>query len=156
LPKTPTTTTQTPPPAQTGTPAAYFNPADGVVGQQYTLFASGFPANTTLAITLTRPDGVVERYSMTTNASGSGSYSFTQTGSRTVLGTYTATVSGGGRSASASTHVSAGGQQQQTPPPPPPTATATTPTTDGQLQCDPPRSQAEFEQCVESGQIGHD
>ncbi len=146
---------QTPPPAQ-ATPRASFSPASGTVGDTYTLYASGFPANTPMTITLTRPDGVVERYSFRTNASGEGSHTFARTGGNTVLGTYTAVVSGGGRSATASTHVSADPQQQQqTPPPPPPPPPATTEPS-GELQCHPPRSQLEFEQCVDSGQLGTD
>ncbi|HEX6388930.1 MAG TPA: DUF6777 domain-containing protein [Solirubrobacteraceae bacterium] len=152
LPRT-TTTAQTPPPAQTGTPRAYFTPASGTVGDTYTLHASGFPPNTPVTITLTRPDGAVERYSFTTNGAGSGSYTFARTGGNTVLGTYTAVVSGGGRSTTASTHVSAEPQQApppQAPPPPPP------PPASDELQCHPPRSQLEFEQCVEQGVLGTD
>jgi hypothetical protein len=153
-PRTPTTTTTTPPPAQTGTPAAYFTPSAGTVGDTYTLHASGFPANTPVSITLTRPDGVVERYSATTNANGDAAYTFQQTGSNTVLGTYTAVISGGGRSTQASTHVSADSHEQAPPPPPPPPPP--TATTGDELQCHPPRSQLEFEQCVETGELGTD
>ena len=50
---------------------------------------SGFRANATLTIELTRPDGVGESYSLTTDGSGSGSYTFPRV-SDPVLGTYTA------------------------------------------------------------------
>jgi hypothetical protein len=49
-----------------GPPFAYFMPADGVAGQVFILVAGGFQANRTLNIELTRPDGVVENYSMRT------------------------------------------------------------------------------------------
>ncbi|MEA2361249.1 MAG: hypothetical protein QOD71_394 [Thermoleophilaceae bacterium] len=49
-----------------GPPFAYFMPADGAAGQVYILVAGGFQANRTLNIELTRPDGVVENYSMRT------------------------------------------------------------------------------------------
>lgn len=155
-PRTPTTTQPAPPPAQTGTPRAYFTPASGTVGDTYTLHASGFPPNTPMTITLTRPDGVVERYSFTTNGAGAGSYTFARTGGNTVLGTYTAVISGGGRSTTASTHVSADPQQQAPPPPPPQAPPPPPPSSSDELQCHPPRSQLEFEQCVEQGQLGTD
>ncbi len=151
-PRTPTN--PTPPPAQTGNPQAFFTPSAGTTGDQYTLHASGFPASTGLSITLTRPDGVVERYSMTTNGAGAASYTFPRTGGNTVLGTYTATISGGGRSTQASTHVSAGAQQQAPAPPPPPPPPAheepdpLSPEALENIQCDPPRSQLESEQCA--------
>jgi hypothetical protein len=89
----------------------------------------------TLSVRLVRPDGVVESYSITTGGSGSGSYTFPHAG-EPVLGTYTATVtdSGTGDTATASTHVSAA--PQAAPP-------------SDQLQCNPPRSQLESEQCAE-------
>jgi hypothetical protein len=113
-------------------PAASFSPSSGTVDDTYTLYASGFRGGVTLSVRLVRPDGVVESYSITTNGSGSGSYTFPHAGDP-VLGTYTATLtdSGTGDTATASTQVSA----------------ATQPT--GQLQCDPPRSQLESEQCAE-------
>jgi hypothetical protein len=49
-----------------GPPYAYFMPADGEAGQVYILVAGGFQANRTLNVELTRPDGVVENYSMRT------------------------------------------------------------------------------------------
>lgn len=92
---------------KSGNPSAYFSPSAGTTGDTYTLYASGFGANKTLEVTLTRPDGVVENYSIKTNSSGSGSYTFGQT-SDVVLGTYTAVVKdpSSGGTATASTHVS--------------------------------------------------
>jgi pyruvate/2-oxoglutarate dehydrogenase complex dihydrolipoamide acyltransferase (E2) component len=122
-PVTPTTTTPTQPPAPTQTqtqtaptppaapsenPSASFTPVAGTRGDTFTLTASGFAPNTTLAVALTRPDGVLERYSITTDASGSGSHQFEQTGAATPLGTYTAVVRNPetGAQAQASTSVS--------------------------------------------------
>jgi hypothetical protein len=47
--------------------SAYFMPADGVVGGRlFILVVNGFQAGHTLSVELTRPDGVVETFSMTT------------------------------------------------------------------------------------------
>jgi len=118
----------------TTNPAASFSPSSGTAADSYTLSASGFRPNVSLTVSLARPDGVRETYSIRTNGSGSGSYTFGQV-SNTVLGTYTAVVRdpGTGVSATASTRVSEAPQQQDS----------------GGLQCDPPRSQLEFEQCAE-------
>jgi hypothetical protein len=118
-------------------PAASFSPASGPVCRSYTLSVSGFLPNRTLSISLARPDGVVESYSMTTRADGSGFYTF-GAGPQCaddVQGIYTATVSDPqtGDSAQASVGVSGGGDD------------------DGELQCNPPRSQLESEQCAEAG-----
>jgi hypothetical protein len=116
-------------------PAASFSPSSGTANDTYTLYASGFRPSVTLTVRLVRPDGVGESYSITTGGSGSGSYTFPRA-SNPVLGTYTATITdpGTGDTATASTTVSAA-----------PSAPAPT----DQLQCDPPRSQLEFEQCAE-------
>jgi hypothetical protein len=124
-------------------PAASFSPSSGTVNDTYTLYASGFRPGVTLSVRLVRPDGVVESYSITTGASGSGSYTFPHAGNP-VLGTYTATVSdpGTGDTATASTQVSAAPQAA------PPA---------DQLQCNPPRSQLESEQCAaQQGQAPQD
>jgi len=74
-------------------PRASFSPSTGRVGQAFTLSISGFSPNTTVGFTITRPNGVQDPpYSIATDGSGRGSYSFSPTGSRNVLGTYTATV----------------------------------------------------------------
>lgn len=116
-------------------PAASFSPSSGTAADTYTLSASGFRPNTTLSVSLTRPDGASERYSITTNGSGNGSYTFPRVADA-APGTYTAVVRdpGSGDSATASATVSAAPQQQQD---------------SGGLQCDPPRSQLESEQCAE-------
>jgi hypothetical protein len=89
---TPQPPPQTTPQAPTENPSASFSPSAGHVGDSFTLSASGFAPNTTLPVTLTRPDGVTEHYSISTGGDGSGSYTFPRTGSRTPLGTYTAVV----------------------------------------------------------------
>jgi hypothetical protein len=81
-----------PPTAPSENPSASFSPVSGHRGDQYTLSASGFAPNTTLSVELTRPDGVLEHYSINTDSSGSGSFGFQPTGSATPLGTYTAVV----------------------------------------------------------------
>ena len=57
-------------------PSASFSPSAGTVNDTYTLSASGFAPNTTLQVTLTRPDGVTEHYSITTGDAGTGSYTW--------------------------------------------------------------------------------
>ncbi|MDQ4041637.1 MAG: hypothetical protein M3141_07790 [Actinomycetota bacterium] len=74
-------------------PRAYFSPSSGHVGQAFTLYVSGFSPNATVQFTITRPNGVLDPpYSLTTDSSGSGSYSFRPTGADNVIGTYTATI----------------------------------------------------------------
>ena len=63
----------------------------GHLGDNFTLSVSGFAPNTALVFELLRPDGVLERYSIHTDSSGHGSYTFTGTGTA-ISGTYTATV----------------------------------------------------------------
>ncbi len=119
----------------TTNPAASFSPSSGTAADTYTLSASGFRPNVTLSVRLTRPDGASESYSIRTNGSGSGSYTFPRV-SDAITGTYTAVVSdpGSGDRATASATVAAAQQAEPD---------------QGGLQCDPPRSQLEFEQCAE-------
>lgn len=131
-----------PPPAATPAtnPSASFSPSSGTAGDTYVLSVSGFQPNVTLDVRLVRPDGVSESYSIPTDSSGSGSYTFPPV-DNPVLGTYTATVSDPdtGDSVSASTTVAA--EPTAAPPPSPPT--------DHGLNCEAPQSQLEFEQCQE-------
>jgi hypothetical protein len=139
---------QVPAPAPTN-PAASFSPSSGPVCRAYTLSASGFTPNRTLSITLVRPDGVNESYSMTTGPDGSSSYTFSPgpNCANVVQGVYTATVrdpqsddsaqatvgvSGGGGGGGGGGGDEAGGGTEE-------------------LQCDPARSQLEFEQCRDAG-----
>jgi hypothetical protein len=148
-PPTTTTTQQQQPPATT-TPqprsnaSASFSPQSGPVCRSYTLSVNGFGPNRTLSIALARPDGVNESYSMTTGPDGSGHYTFSAGAqcANDAQGTYTATVrdSQTGDSASASVSVSGGG-----------TSGSGGGTGGSNLQCDPPRSQLEFEQCQAAG-----
>lgn len=123
-----------PPTTQATNPSASFSPSSGTAADTYTLSASGFRSNVSLTVRLTRPDGVGETYSLRTNSSGSGSYTFPRVADA-VPGTYTAVVRdpGTGDSATATTRVSAAPRRRQD---------------GGGLQCDPPRSQLESEQCA--------
>ena len=151
-PKTPPPATQTTP--QTTTPtspgqsnaSASFSPQSGPVCRSYTLSVSGFAPNRTLAIGLARPDGVNESYSMTTRSDGSGAYTF-GAGAQCAgdaQGTYTATVrdAQSGDSAQASVNVSGGANSG---------SAGGGGSGGSELQCDPPRSQLESEQCAEAG-----
>jgi hypothetical protein len=51
-------------------PTAYFMPADGGAGRPFILVVNGFEPGRSLTIELTRPDGVVELYGMTTRRRG--------------------------------------------------------------------------------------
>jgi hypothetical protein len=51
-------------------PTAYFMPADGQAGRLFILVVNGFEPNRSLTVELTRPDGVVERYGITTRRRG--------------------------------------------------------------------------------------
>lgn len=117
-PPTNTTTTTSPQPQATTetrpsapqparNPAAGFSPSSGTVSDAYTIRVTGFRPNATLKMQLTRPDGGIEHYTISTNASGSGSYTFPHV-NNPAPGTYSAVVSDGqtGDSASASTRVS--------------------------------------------------
>jgi hypothetical protein len=84
--------TQTPSPQQqTEQPAANFSPNPGHQGDNFVLSASGFRPGAHLDVTLTRPDGVVEHYTIDVASDGSGSHTFTNT-HNVVTGTYNATV----------------------------------------------------------------
>ena len=143
---TETTTTETPPPSRPA--SAFFTPRTGRQGDTYTLHASGFPPNTQLTIDLTRPDGRHETHTFGTDSAGEGAYTFPRA-QNPILGTYTARVTGGGESATALTTVIGEPQPQQQQP------QQTTPQSSGGsgLQCNPPRSQLEFEQCRDAGQL---
>jgi hypothetical protein len=101
------TQTQEAPSAPSESPSASFSPSAGTVNDTYTLSASGFQPNVTLQVTLTRPDGAVEHYSITTGDAGTGSYTFPHNGTPPT-GTYTAEVvnPNTGASTHASTSVS--------------------------------------------------
>ena len=89
----------------------------------------------TLSVRLTRPDGAGESYSITTERLGQRLVHVPAGRATRSPGTYTAVVPdpGTGDSATATTTVSAAPQPQQD---------------SGGLQCDPPRSQLESEQCA--------
>ena len=123
----------------TYTPSAFFTPRVGSPTDTYRLTGNGFRPGETVNVSLVRPDGVRESYSFTVGSDGSGTYTFPPAG-EPVRGTYTATLTGSqsGASTTAQTTVQdSGGGAAQT----------------GELRCDAPRSQLEFEQCRDAGQL---
>jgi hypothetical protein len=89
-PKEPTGgTSTTTTPSQTENPNASWNRSTGTTGDQYVFSVSGFAPNSSIAFTLTRPSGVTEDYTISTDGSGSGSYTFPPTNADTENGTYT-------------------------------------------------------------------
>ena len=80
------------PPATSENPSVSLSPNPVTQGDTVTLTASGFAPNTTLQITVNRPDGVVEHYPMSTSSDGSGSYTFSNAAGNAPLGTYGVTV----------------------------------------------------------------
>jgi hypothetical protein len=95
-----------PAPAQPAlNPAAAFSPSSGTVLDSFSISATGFPPNTSLTMNLTRPDGGVESYPLTTNSSGSATFAFPHV-NNPLPGTYTANISDGhGHAASSSLNV---------------------------------------------------
>ena len=95
--------------------SASFSPNPGHRGDNFTLSISGFTPSSTASVELTRPDGVLEHYTIDVGGDGSGSHTFANT-NNVVTGTYSATVTdhGTGRSTQASVDVlpssSPGGQ----------------------------------------------
>src|SRR3954468_1834694 len=88
------------PQQQNENPSASFSPNPGHQGDNFVLSASGFRPGSNLDVTLVRPDGHVEHYSINTGGDGSGSYTYTNT-SNVVTGTYNATVTNPATGASA-------------------------------------------------------
>jgi hypothetical protein len=103
-PPSATTETETQPQETTESPSASFSPSSGQLGDTFTLGASGFRPGAALDVTLTRPDGVTEHYSIDVGDGGTGTYTFTNTGSA-VTGTYHATVTNPDTGASAEASV---------------------------------------------------
>jgi hypothetical protein len=102
----PTSTPAQPAPSQPArNPTAAFSPSSGTVLDSYSIGVTGFPPNATLDVSLTRPDGGVEHYTISTGSSGTGSFAFPHV-SNPAPGTYSAVVSDStGDSASASVNV---------------------------------------------------
>jgi hypothetical protein len=88
------------PQQQNENPSASFSPSTGHQGDNFVLSASGFRPGSNLDVTLTRPDGHVEHYSINTGGDGSGSYTYTNT-ANVITGTYSATVTNPATGASA-------------------------------------------------------
>jgi hypothetical protein len=128
-------------------PSAYFSPAAGTADQSFTLIVSGFAPKRTLAVSLRRPDGKVESYSITTGSDGGGRRFFPAV-ENPALGTYSATITDP-RSrdrATASARVDPSPNKHRPDRGQEPGG--------GALQCNPPRSQLEFEQCRDREQSG--
>lgn len=85
-------------------PSASFSPNPGHQGDTFTLSASGFQPGAQLDVTLTRPDGVVEHYTISAGGDGTGTYTFSNT-QNVVTGTYSATVTNSATGAQASASV---------------------------------------------------
>jgi hypothetical protein len=139
-----------PPPRQdepVGVPTASFSPRVGGPNDTYTISFANFPPNEQINIHLTRPDGVQEDYPARTDGDGRGSFTFPPAGAA-VPGTYTAEVTAGPVIATAQTTVRDEGQGGA-----PPERPANPPPEGGDLQCDPARSQLEFEQCRDAGRL---
>src|SRR4051812_33544843 len=79
------------PQQQNENPAASFSPNPGHQGDNFVLSASGFRPGSNLDVTLVRPDGHVEHYSIGIGGGGTGSYTYSNTGN-VITGTYNATV----------------------------------------------------------------
>jgi len=152
---------EAPPPAgelENGPASASFDPAAGTTSDTYTLYVANFRPFTRVRITLTRPDGVTETYSLRTDNSGNGTYTFPRD-NNPVTGTYVARLTDGDESATATTTVSPSAGDPVGPTDDIPEETpqgevgggGTPPPEDAPLQCDPPRSQLEFERCREQG-----
>ena len=144
-PQTDDTFDEPPPQDQAqGPPTATFSPRVGGADDSYTISFVNFPPNEPVNIHLTRPDGVEEDYSAQADVNGAGEFTFPNAGDA-VPGTYNADVTNGPVIASAQTTVrdEGQGQPQEEPPPEGPGQ--------AELQCDPPSSQLEFEQCRDAG-----
>lgn len=131
-------------PDPVGVPSASFSPRVGGPNDSYTISFANFPPNESINIHLTRPDGVEEDYTASTDGDGRGSFTFPNAGDA-VPGTYTAEVTAGPVIATAQTTVRDEGQGQAPPEQPPEEPES------GGLQCDPPSSQLEFERCRDAG-----
>jgi hypothetical protein len=81
-------------------PRAAFSPNPGEQGDTFTLVVGGFAPGVTLGVQLTRPDGVAEHYSITTESDGEGRYVFPGD-PNVITGTYNATVTNTATGASA-------------------------------------------------------
>ena len=110
---TATTGTQTAPPPSGGqlNPQASFSPSSAGPTDPFTLSLSGFTPNSTVTVTVTRPDGGRDpARSVSTDGSGSGSLYFPPPSGSNNPGTYTATVRDPtGATATASATVVSGG-----------------------------------------------
>jgi hypothetical protein len=111
----PTVTGQPSPSSQpTENPSASFSPNPGHQGDTFTLSASGFAPAAHVDVTLTRPDGAVEHYTISIGSDGTGTYTFTNT-SNVITGTYSATLANAATGAQAQASVDVLPASAQTP-----------------------------------------
>jgi hypothetical protein len=61
-------------------------------GDTVHVVASGFRPGANLQMTVNRPDGVAEHYSLTAGSDGTATYTFSNAGGNVVLGTYSVSV----------------------------------------------------------------
>jgi hypothetical protein len=101
-PTTSSTTPTTSTPAEN--PSISLSPNPVTAGDTVTLSASGYAPNVTLDIKVTRPDGVEQHFSTTTDSSGTSTYTFPNAGG-SIYGTYMVTVTDPNTGANASTTV---------------------------------------------------
>ena len=73
-------------------PSVSLSPNPVVQGDTVTLSAAGFAPYASLQITVNRPDGVVEHYSVTADISGAAQYSFSNAAGNAPVGAYNVTV----------------------------------------------------------------
>jgi pyruvate/2-oxoglutarate dehydrogenase complex dihydrolipoamide acyltransferase (E2) component len=91
----------TSPPATAENPSASFSPNPGKQGDTFTFSVSGFKPGSQVAFALTRPDGIVEHFTIAIGSDGTGERVFTNTG-QSVTGTYSATATNRATEAQAS------------------------------------------------------
>jgi hypothetical protein len=87
----PPETTPSPAPPERESPRADFSPNPGQQGDTFTLAVFGFRPGARVDVTLTRPDGHVEHYSIDIGQDTGGTYTFRNT-QNVITGTYNATV----------------------------------------------------------------
>lgn len=137
----------TPPSSGGGDAYVRWSPTSGGC-RTYELYASGFDPGADLAASITSPSGQGGNYDIVEDGLGAGSYSF-DTGAGCEQGTWTATVvdPASGEEASATLTIGGGGSGGGE------VGGGGDPgaADEGGLQCNPPRTQLEAEQCAAAG-----
>ncbi len=109
-------TTQQPAPSNPApeSPSVSLSPNPVIQGGTVTLNASGFAPNAGLQITVNRPDGGTDHFSMSTTSNGTGTFTFTNAGAQVSLGTYSVTVTNPATGAQASASIDVQAPQTDT------------------------------------------